>query len=92
MQLMVLLAADQECGVYKLDGTFSSINHPAHKAIFKSALLKLLEQHNQIYVLLFYHGLITITVLHTHGPGVCGGSCSVRLFIHPSALQRTADV
>lgn len=27
MQLMVLLAADQECGVYKLDGTFSSINH-----------------------------------------------------------------
>lgn len=43
-------------------------------AIFKSMLLKLLEQHYQIYVVLFYYGLIIII---TGISDLRGGSWSV---------------
>lgn len=48
-------------------------------AIFKSMLLKLLEQHYQIYVLLFYYGLIIII---TGISDLCRGSWSVVGLIH----------
>lgn len=48
-------------------------------AIFKSMLLKLLEQHYQIYVLLFYYGLIIII---TGISDLRGGSRSVLGLIH----------
>lgn len=48
-------------------------------AIFKSMLLKLLEQHYQIYVVLFYYGLIIII---TGISDLRGGSWSVVGLIH----------
>lgn len=48
-------------------------------AIFKSMLLKLFEQHYQIYVLLFYYGLIIII---TGISDLCGDSWSVVGLIH----------
>lgn len=56
-------------------------------AIFKSMLLKLLQQHYQIYVLLFYYGLIIII---TGISDLRGGSWSVVGLIHLIALQRNA--
>lgn len=48
-------------------------------AVFKSMLLKLLEQHYQIYVVLFYYGLIIII---TGISDLRGGSWSVVGLIH----------
>lgn len=48
-------------------------------AIFKSMLLKVLEQHYQIYVVLFYYGLIIII---TGISDLRRGSWSVLALIH----------
>lgn len=48
-------------------------------AIFKSMLLKLLEQHDQIYVVLFYSGLIIII---TGISDLRGGGPSMVALIH----------
>lgn len=57
-------------------------------AIFKSMLLKSPEQHFEIYVLLFYYGLIIIIAAVSD---LCGGSRSVAALIHFDCSAEECD-